>query len=82
MSPLVPLYHGFSLRKLELLLRHGGGLYLRQESLAHQIHASHVCVHGKIPVVLLAVQNGAMVHEAVDGREQPVMRYARKQNDS
>lgn len=43
-----------------------GGRHLRQESLAHHIHAPHVRVHGKVPVVLLAVQNGAVVHEAVD----------------
>lgn len=46
-----------------------GERHLGQERLAHQIHAPHVCAHGEVPVVLLTVQNGAMVHEAEGGVE-------------
>lgn len=37
---------------------------LGQESLDHQVHAAHIEVHGEVPVLLLTVQDGAMVHEA------------------
>lgn len=37
---------------------------LGQESLDHQVHAAHIEVHGEVPVLLLTVQDGAVVHEA------------------
>lgn len=71
MSPLGRPRHCSSPREFKTLVTsRRGGRHLRQESLAHQIHAPHVGVHGEVPVVLLTVQNGAVVHEAGDDREQ------------
>lgn len=44
--------------------------HLRQESLAHEIHASHVHIHGEVPVCFFTVQDGAVVHEPVSKKPQ------------
>lgn len=42
--------------------------HLRQESLAHEVHAPDVHVHCEVPVGLFAVQYGAGVHKSADIR--------------
>lgn len=51
--------------KLDKLCNEVGKDYLRQESLAHPVHALDIQIHGEVPVGLFTVQDGAMVHKAV-----------------
>lgn len=45
----------------------GGKGHLWQESLDHEVHAADVYIHGEVPVSLLAVQDGAVVHKPKGG---------------
>lgn len=70
-SKLVPLnlqqhiLHSLNNKMKCLAFDKGGKSHLRQESLAHEIHAPDIQVHCEIPVSFFTVQDGAMVHKPV-----------------
>lgn len=55
------------MRQSVIYKRNGVKGHLWQKSLGHQVHAADIHIHGEVPVVFRAVQNGAMVHEPEDG---------------
>ena len=44
--------------------------HLGQKCLDHQVHATHVDVHGEVPVLLLTVQDCPMMNKTVKDKEK------------